>query len=147
MDVKPFRTARNYDMGAASKKSAIINNEPSLTLQSHAADANINNIVRKFGVTKTVPISKTIPKYADYDGVFDYRTAVEMVMAGEEAFAQVPATIRARFHNDPGAFIEFCQNPQNKDELQKLGLAKIIEPTPEPEPQRVIIVNQTEPKT
>lgn len=126
----PFlRTAYNYDRNSASVASGLECLDPSLTVQSQAEEADINVIVKRFGITGEVPVSARMPSYQDFAEVFDYRTAVETVMAAEEAFMQVPADIRARFHNDPGAFAEFCENPHNLPELRKMGLAKMVEPT------------------
>jgi len=33
------------------------------------------------------------------------------------------ARTRERFDNDPGAFVDFCLDPSNLEELRKMGLA------------------------
>lgn len=126
--VPPFlRTAYNYDRQAASFASGLACTDASLTQQDQKEDADINVLVRRFGVTGEMPISTRMPMYQDFADVFDFRTAVETVKQAEEAFLQVPAEIRARFHNDPGAFAEFCEKPENLPELRKMGLAAIVE--------------------
>jgi hypothetical protein len=57
-------------------------------------------------------------------------------------FMSLPAKIRSRFQNDPGAFLDFVQNPENRDEMIELGLAKAqprapVEPEAEPSPSEV----------
>lgn len=144
--VPPFvRSEYNYDMQEASVRSGLECRDASRTLQSQAEEADINVLVRRFGVTGELPITKRMPSYGDFTGTNDYRTAVEMVMQAEDAFMQVPAEIRARFHNDPGAFADFCENPQNLDELRKMGLAAIVEPPKPVEPQLVRIVKDETP--
>lgn len=112
------------------KRVALYCRDPSLAVQSQKDEADINTIVRNFGVTGTVNGPVVLPSYGDFDGVSDYRSALEAVKAAQEAFLTVPSAIRERFHHDPGAFLEFVENPANLPELRKLGLAN-PEPTPE----------------
>lgn len=116
------------------KRVALFCNDPSLAVQSQKDEADINTILKNFGVTGTVNVPAVLPSYGDYDGIDDYRTAVEAVRAAEASFAALPSNVRDRFHNDPGAFLEFVENPSNKDELRTLGLTK-DGPTPETPPQ------------
>ena len=60
--------------------------------------------------------------YGDFMQATDYHTAHNQMLAAEEAFLSVPAKIRATFENDPGKFLEFCQNPDNLDEMREIGL-------------------------
>lgn len=105
------------------KRVALYCEDPSLAVQSQKDEADINTIVRNFGVTGTVNGPVVLPSYGDFDGVDDFRSALEAVKAAEAAFLSVPANIRERFHHDPQAFLEFCENPKNLPELRALGLA------------------------
>lgn len=105
------------------KRVALVCNDPSLAIQSQKAEADINTIVRNFGVTGRVPTSVRLPEYGDFSGVSDYRSAIEAVRAAEEAFLQVPSKIRAEFNHDPGAFASFCLDPSNLPQLREWGLA------------------------
>ena len=102
--------------------------DPSLTQQSQAEDADINVLVRRFGLTGQMPESVRLPVYMDFDEVFDFATAQRAVLAARQQFMQIPADVRSRFDNDPQKFLEFCTNVENLPEMRKLGLAK-----PEPE--------------
>lgn len=113
------------------KRVALYCEDPSLAVQSQKDEADINTIVRNFGVTGTVNVPSVLPSYGDFDGVDDYRSALEAVKGAEAAFMTVPANIRERFHHDPQAFLEFCENPKNLPELRSLGLAN-PEPAPAP---------------
>lgn len=106
------------------KRVAITFEDPSLAVQSQKDEADINTIVRNFGVTGSVNVPSVLPSYGDFDGVDDYRSALEAVKAAQESFAALPATVRERFHHDPGAFLEYAENPANIDGLRELGLAK-----------------------
>jgi len=96
---------------------------PSLTQQSQAEEADINTIVRRFGLTGHMPQSVRAPTWGDFDGVWDYRTALEAISEANNAFMEYPAAVRARFENDPAQFVDFCSDPANLGEMASLGLA------------------------
>jgi len=114
------------------KRVALICNDPSLAIQSQKDEADINNIVRNFGVTGRLPGAVTLPTYGDFTGVDDYRSALEAVNAAQNAFMQIPSAIRAQFDHDPGAWADFAANPANLPQLREWGLAP---PASTPEPQ------------
>jgi len=59
---------------------------------------------------------------------------------------ELPAKMRARFHNDPQELLEFISNEENRAEAEKLGLvAKKPETPPAPIAQPVT-QPPTEPK-
>lgn len=47
---------------------------PTRAVQSQKEDADINTIVRNFGITGKAPISARVPTYGDFEGVDDYQT-------------------------------------------------------------------------
>lgn len=118
--------------------------DPSLTQQQFAEEADINVIVNRFLKTGEMPEAKVAPQYADYEGVFDFKSAMNAVRAGQESFAEMPASIRARFHNSPQEFLEFCADGENHDEAVKLGLivpSKVIA-SPSPSEGSTSLSNQ-----
>jgi len=118
------------DTDILSDESGLECLDKSLALQSGKAEADINTIVKRFGLTGQIPQGWRMPTYADFlNAPDDYRGALHAVRAAEDAFRKVPAGIRARFQNDPHLFVEFCSNPENLPELRKMGLA----PSPAPE--------------
>jgi phage internal scaffolding protein len=120
----PFvRSAFNYDMDAASNESALLCSDPSLTQQQFAVEADINNIVDTFMKTGSLPNPVSMPQYVDYEGVFDFQTAMNVIRQADENFMRMDAKIRARFHNSPQEFLEFFADPGNRDEAVRLGLA------------------------
>lgn len=124
-----FRTEYNYDVDQASFESGLTCPEPSLAQQQFAEEADINTIVNRFGLTGELPTGVRAPTYADFSGVFDYHTAMNVVVAARDAFAQMPANVRARFGNDPGAFVDFVSDSGNRAEAEKLGLV-VSQPSP-----------------
>jgi len=113
------------------KRVSLICDDPSLAIQSQRDESDINVIVRNFGVTSSLPTSRRLPTYGDFEGVDDYRTALEAVNAAQASFESLPSSLRERFHHDPQAFLEYVENPSNLPELRSLGLAN---PLPEPTP-------------
>lgn len=94
----------------------------SLTVQSQAKDSDINVIMDRYLKTGQLPPVSRVPTYGDFDGISDYREAMEVVRAAQEQFMALPAKVRARFENDPHQFIEFCSDARNVAELSELGL-------------------------
>lgn len=114
------------------------------TVQSGKDDADINVIVRRFGIGANAPAPLRLPEFGDFTGIEDYQSALNQVIAGREAFDALPATVRARFGNDPGALWQFLHTPGNEDEARELGL---LEPeSPAPAPMRVEVVNPPTPE-
>lgn len=118
-----LRSAFNYDTDMVSEETGLRCEDPSKTQQNQRDEADINTIVRRFGLTGQLPENVRIPQYGDFTGVTDYQTALNAVKAAETAFMVLPADLRAKFDNDPHLYVEFCTNPDNADELVKLGLA------------------------
>jgi Chlamydia-phage Chp2 scaffold (Chlamy_scaf) len=106
----------------------LICDDPSLAVQSQKDEADINNIVRNFGITGQLPSGANIPTYGDFEGVNDYRSAIEAVRAAELAFHQLPAALRLELENDPQRFLEYCVDPENLPKLRELGLALPLPP-------------------
>lgn len=124
-----LRQPFNYDVDAASLESGLQCLDASRAQQSMCEECDINTIVRNFGVTGQLPQGVRVPSYGDFVGVGDYQSALEALQLAEDSFMQMPASVRARFDHDAGAFVDFCSDPANIDELRSMGLAV---PLPEP---------------
>jgi phage internal scaffolding protein len=123
MAKSPFlRTPYNYDTIAASNESGLACEEPSLAQQQFRDECDINSILKRFNITGELPNAPVSPKYGDFTGISDYKTALDQVMATEDEFFSLPAPIRARFNNDPAELINFLDNDENRQEAEKLGL-------------------------
>lgn len=121
----PFlRTPYNYDTLAASDESGIACEDASLAQQQFKDECDINNILRQFNITGQLPNAPLSPRYGDFTGISDYKTALDRVIAADEEFMNLPANIRARFDNDAANLIEFLNNEENRAEAEKLGLTE-----------------------
>lgn len=117
------RSPYNYDMDLASDKSGLSCDDESLTQQQFKEDSDINTIVNRFMKSGVLPTPINMPQYIDYEGVFDYQTAMNSVRAADEQFMRMDAKVRARFNNSPQEFLSFFADPANTDEAIRLGLA------------------------
>jgi phage internal scaffolding protein len=117
----------------------------SMTQQSHAAAADVRNIIKQYDRTGLIAnVNKGIAQYGDYSEINEYQEALNMVIEANESFAQIPSHIRQQFNNDAGLFFEFATDPKNKEEMQKMGLA---EKPIEFEKPKSVEVNPTESET
>lgn len=129
------------DREAARSRSVVWNEEPSRTMQSFKDDADLNVIVKRFGVDKEpVPPEVFDPRYyGDTSEAPDLRTALERVRAATQRFNELPARLRRRFDNDPAKLWEFVNDAENLEEAVALGVLqrraapeepKVAEPPP-----------------
>lgn len=107
---------------------------PSLTQQHFAKDADINEIVRRFGVTDGgfSPGALDRKYYGDFSDVPDFRTALDNTREAVDRFNALPADLRALFRNDPVELWEYIQDPANDKEAIELGLLKREALPPQP---------------
>lgn len=138
----------NYDADRVSAETGLLCSDESLTDQSGKEDSDINTIVRRFGVTGLMPEAARPLFYADFDDVFDFQSAQNVVAQANQAFMALPAEVRSRFANNPQLFVEYCSEAKEDGtlvhlaELREMGLAPPEKaPEPEPRPQRVEVVN------
>ena len=111
------------DFGPMSDKTGLKCSDPSLTQQQFKEEADINTIVDRFMKTGVMPDAVSMPQYVDYEGVFDFQSAMNVVRQADENFMRMDAKVRARFNNSPQQFLEFFANPDNAEEAVRLGLA------------------------
>lgn len=92
------------------------------THQHFKEECDINEIVRRFGLTGKLPEDFRPPVSGDFTGVVDFHTAMNAVRGAQEAFMAMPAELRARFGNDPQRLMDFVEDGKNYDEALKLGI-------------------------
>lgn len=117
-----FRSAYdNHEVMSSS--TGLVCDDPSLTQQQFKEESDINTIVDRFMKTGHLPDPVSMPQYVDYEGVFDFQSAMNVVRQADENFMRMDAKVRARFHNSPQEFLEFFADSANADEAVRLGLA------------------------
>jgi len=118
-----LRTPYNYDVDQVSNETGLRCLDDSLTQQQFKDESDINTIVDRFLKSGVLPTAASMPQYVDYEGVFDFQSAMNVVKAADDNFMRLDAKVRARFNNSPQAFLEFFANPDNAEEAVRLGLA------------------------
>lgn len=99
--------------------------EPSLTQQHFAKDADLNTIVKRYGITDgAIPVTPLDPQFfGDFTNApEDFRTVLEISKRAKDHFMALPADMRTAFHNDPAELHDWVTNPANKEEAISLGL-------------------------
>lgn len=111
------------DFNANSLLNGFCSEQPSRTKQSFKDEVDINTLVKRFGITGTMPVPSRLPTYDDFTGIDDYQSALNALMDASAAFDELSADVRRKFDNDPQQFLEYVNNPDNKESLYDLGLA------------------------
>lgn len=117
------RSAFNYDMDLASDQSGLKCLDPSLTQQQFKEESDINTIVDRFMKSGVLPTPINMPQFIDYEGVFDFQSAMNVIREADENFMRLDAKVRSRFNNSPQEFLEFFSDAENIPEAIRLGLA------------------------
>lgn len=117
------------------RRSQLTFAKPSRTKQANKDECDINSIMRRFEKDGVVDhVNKVQGRYGDYSEIpGDYHAACNLVIEAQEMFLTIPAEIRAKFKNDPGEFLDFALDEENRDELKKLGLLKTTAPAETPQ--------------
>jgi len=108
-----------------------------LTVQSDRDDADINKIIARYLKTGVPPPSlKGEPFYGDVSEFSGLADSLIKIQEADRLFMQFPAELRERFDNDKVKFIDFLENPGNRDEAIDLGLIlkPVVPETPAPAP-------------
>lgn len=98
------------------------NEEPSLTRQSEADQADINKILKRFESTGILPVDQREGMFIDVSTAPDYRTALDRINTINRSFMEMPAEVRAKFDNDPAVLLDAVGDPERQAELVELGI-------------------------
>jgi phage internal scaffolding protein len=97
------------------------------TKQSFKDECDVNKIIPRYEKTGILThLNKIEGRYGDITGV-DFQTAQDIVVNATQLFDSMPSNVRHRFNNSPRLFLDFMHNPDNADEMVKLGLATLKE--------------------
>lgn len=121
----------------------------SKTQQQFRDDADINNIIKRYTECPSASlmdrVCPRVPQFGDFSNVGDLQRNLNEIRDAGYAFDALPATLRARFNNDPLQLLAFVQDSSNRDEAVKLGL--IDAPAPMPVGDKVSSVSQVNAET
>lgn len=139
MTKSTFQWRHAYDPVADAREGAAAATsceDESLTQQQFAEDADINVLVKRFGLEKvTLPVEAIDPRYyGDFTDVPDLRTALDRVNEATNRFMDLPAQLRSKFDNNPAKLWHFVNDPDNGPEAVRLGLLKPLQDETRPTP-------------
>ncbi len=105
----------------AKTKVVVDASEPVMTKQSFKQEVDMNNIIARHVKRGGVP---PLPPDLSFGFAppYSFHEAMNLIREADNYFDQVPSELRNRFRNDPGLFIDFIENPDNRDELMDMGL-------------------------
>lgn len=116
--------------------------EKSRTKQEFRDECDVNRIMARYMSSGELPaVNQVAPQFLDATAIGDYQTAMMTVAAAQSLFNDLPSSLRKRFSDDPGQFVDFCSDEKNRSELKELGLlrpeAEIVVPVP-PAPAPIV---------
>lgn len=127
-----LRAPGNYNADKVSEDTGTACKDPSLAQQNQRDEADINTIVKRFGITGNIPVIQLPPAIEDFADVFDMHSAMGVIARANQAFNALPPEARLRFDNNPAKFVDFIDDAYNSpdeakrkrrmDELTELGL-------------------------
>ena len=124
-----IRSLYGYDGDKLSDETGLECKDRSLALQDQAEDADINVIVKRFGIGQPMPGRSSLPMVTNGDFVEaqDLHTSLMILKTAGESFAALPAEVRGRFENDPEKFVDFCSSKEENDvrDMIRYGLAVV----------------------
>lgn len=93
-----------------------------VTDQSFKDECDINTIMARYQSTGELPVlNGTQGQWLDVTEM-DFQNHMNFLLEAQQLFDDLPSAIRDRFGNDPGAFLGFCSDPDNRPELARMGL-------------------------
>lgn len=103
-----------------------------VTKQSSKDECDIYQILKQYQRTGVLThIAAQQPSYQDLPSEIDYQMAANLVLAADESFSTLPASVRDEFNNDPAAFLAAFESEPGIARLKALG---VIETPPAPLP-------------
>lgn len=126
-------------LGIARKSGIDCSQDEVITEQSHKESCDIHTIMRKYERTGMLEHTNAYQgRYMDMPSGLDFQTAQNIIAEAKSVFETVPSKIRADFDHDPAKFLDFMQDPANKEQIASYGFDASYLPDPEPiAPQEV----------
>lgn len=93
------------------------------THQEMSAATDINRIMSHWRKTSQIThLNPSKPWYGDFSNATDYLTATLKTRQANQAFMDLPSSVRDACDNDPGVFLQMIDSPDTLAELQSAGL-------------------------
>lgn len=97
--------------------------ETPLVEQNHRDSCDIHHIMRKYERNGVLThIRENAGTYMELPSEVDFHLAMNQIARAQQSFESLPSDLRKKFGNDPAAFVDFMQDGDNLDAIEKLGL-------------------------
>lgn len=117
------RVVGEYDSDKVSDLNSLYCDDESLTHQSFKEESDINTIISQFGIGVNPMVPQEWIENVDIaDAVNDFQSAMNQVNEARDQFMSLPASLRSKFDNDAGMFVNFVSDPANLDKMEEYGL-------------------------
>lgn len=95
---------------------------PGRTEQGHKDACDINKILKKHQTKSSLSHALKYPElvYGEFDGEFDLLTAQARLKKAGDIFSEAPSEVRREFGNDPIAFVQFMNRPDNQGRYEEV---------------------------
>lgn len=120
-----------FDAKAHSRASVLeVPPGPSKVQQQFKDSADINTIMRRFGVSGVLPTFAVQGVYGDFTGVSEIRDAFDLVDRANARFMALDPSIRERFRNDPRELARVARSMSEDEFYASLEAAVVPSPAP-----------------
>lgn len=103
-----------------------------ITKQEHKEECDINTILKQYQQTGIIAhVQSARPTYEDLPSDVDYQNSMNIILAAQDAFDGLPATVRDFYGNDPEKLLNALGDPAQADRLREFGVLKALPPPPE----------------
>jgi phage internal scaffolding protein len=106
------------------RNSVTIDTGKGLTEQSHKKQCDMNVILADYARTGLIKHAKQHEGRYDDVTTQDFQEAMFIVKNAENMFNALPAAVRKQFEGRPEQFLDFVQNPDNKEQMASMGILK-----------------------
>lgn len=118
-------------------KEGLTFKDPSMTQQQFKTETDINHLIGRYKSSGVFydPLNpprgvRRMPLFDDFCSLPDFTEAQQIVVDAQARFADLPASTRKFFDNDPTLLLAFVQDPNNREKAVELGLISAPDPTP-----------------
>lgn len=106
----------------STQRVRLFNDGPTMTKTSFKESCDINVILRRAAKGEVMTHLREGGAFRDLPPAIEFHEAMNMVLAAEQAFQELPSDVRRRFQNDPGSLLAFVEDASNREEAIELGL-------------------------
>lgn len=111
------------DTTARRRVSINFDDVESMTEQNHLERVKIQNIIKRYTAQGMIDhVNYYEGQYGDFVNSLDFNQSMNIVAETTQMFESLPAELRRRFNEDPAEYLDFVQNPENRAEMEELGI-------------------------